>query len=100
VCNSDKQTCTQVERPNWSTIRNANGVTCLLAYNTAAKAGLAAGTVAGIVVAAVVAAAIIAVAGKKGVDVFMASRAAPIGGAVNNPLYAQAAGSGDNPLYT
>jgi len=91
--------CTTVERPNWDTTTNAKGVTCLLAYNTAAKAGLAAGTVAAIVIAAVVAAVLLAIAGKKGVDVLMASRAGPVGGAVNNPLYAASAGSGNNPLY-
>jgi len=70
-----------------------------LAYNPAAAAGIAAGAVAGIVIAAVVAAALIAVAAKKGVDVLMASRAGPVGGAVNNPLYAASSGSGNNPLY-
>jgi len=100
VCDPVGQQCQQLQRPNFGTITNAQGVTCLLAYSTAAKASLAAGTVAGVVIAAVVAAAIIAVAAKKGVDVFMASRAGPVGAASNNPLYAQAPGSGNNPLYS
>jgi len=70
-----------------------------LAYSTAAKVGLTAGVTAGIVIGAVVGAAVLAVAAKKGVDVYQASRAAPIGAATNNPLYAQAAGSGTNPMY-
>jgi len=91
--------CDQPQKGNFNKNFGKGGVLCVLLYNKAAKAGaITGGAVAGIVIGSVVAAAAIGVGGKAGYD-FLVAKNSAVGAVQDNPLYTQAAGTGNNQLY-
>lgn len=98
-CNNITRACEQKQKSNFKSASGKGGVLCVLLYDKKAKAAvITGGALAGIVIGAVAGAALIGAGGKAGFDFLMAKNA-PMGAVATNPLYTQAAGSGNNQLY-
>jgi hypothetical protein len=100
VCDSSTGQCHKQQRSGFNKAISTNGVSCLLRYNTAIKAGaIGAGAAVGIAVGAAAAAGLLGWGGKKGWDLYQMHSGLRESAVTNNPLYEQSNMHTDNPLF-